>query len=80
VGAKWDEATVEWAVDVENKISKTLLQQRYDFLINASGILNSWKWPAIPGIESFRGNLVHSAAWDEKLDLTGKHVGLIGNG
>ncbi|KAL3462618.1 hypothetical protein BJX64DRAFT_276962 [Aspergillus heterothallicus] len=51
-----------------------------DVLINAGGILNSWRWPAIPGIEQFRGTLVHTANWDDGIDLRGKHVGLIGNG
>ncbi|PGH08799.1 hypothetical protein AJ80_07756 [Polytolypa hystricis UAMH7299] len=49
-------------------------------LINAGGILNAWRYPAIPGIESYKGSLVHSAAWPEDLDLSGKVVGLIGNG
>ena len=34
----------------------------------------------IPGLHDFKGKLVHSAAWDESLDLTDKHVGLIGHG
>lgn len=52
----------------------------YDFLISATGFLNAWKWPAIPGIENYKGKLVHSAAWDNSLDVAGNHVGLIGNG
>ncbi|KAJ2893748.1 hypothetical protein MKZ38_008285 [Zalerion maritima] len=54
--------------------------QSAQVLVNASGILNAWRYPAIPGIDSFRGTLVHSAAWPENLDLEGKVVGLIGNG
>jgi cation diffusion facilitator CzcD-associated flavoprotein CzcO len=48
--------------------------------VNASGILNNWKWPSIPGLQSFKGQLLHSAHYDESADLTGKRVGLIGNG
>ncbi|KAL3477268.1 hypothetical protein BJX99DRAFT_246243 [Aspergillus californicus] len=51
-----------------------------DILINAGGILNSWRWPAIPGLKDFQGTLVHTANWDDGIDLRGKHVGLIGNG
>lgn len=51
-----------------------------DILINAGGILNAWRWPAIPGLEKYKGKLLHTANWDRSVDLTGKHVGLIGNG
>ncbi|OAL38853.1 hypothetical protein AYO20_02059 [Fonsecaea nubica] len=79
VGAHWDRDNNEWVVRVRRP-SKNVFEQRCDFLINAAGILNHWRWPAIPGLHSFQGDLVHSAAWDEKLDVAGKHVGLIGNG
>ncbi|KAL2858477.1 hypothetical protein BJY01DRAFT_256656 [Aspergillus pseudoustus] len=51
-----------------------------DILINAGGVLNSWRSPAIPFIEKFRGTLVHTANWDDRIVLEGKHVGLIGKG
>jgi cation diffusion facilitator CzcD-associated flavoprotein CzcO len=40
---------------------------------------SKWKWPAIPGVEKFN-NKIHSAAWDDAIDLEGKVVGIIGNG
>ncbi|KAE8331443.1 hypothetical protein BDV39DRAFT_189838 [Aspergillus sergii] len=80
VGARWDEATAEWLVQIRKSVNGSILEQRCDFLINAAGILNAWRWPPIKGIESFNGPLLHSAAWDEQVDLAGKHVGLIGNG
>jgi cation diffusion facilitator CzcD-associated flavoprotein CzcO len=36
------------------------------------------KFPDVPGIEKFKGKLVHSARWPENLDLTGKTVAVIG--
>lgn len=53
-----------------------------DILINASGFFNKWKWPSIPGRETFGGKLLHSAAWPDDADqsIDGKVVGLIGNG
>src|ERR1700755_3432247 len=48
---------------------------------NASqGILNSWKWPEIEGLHDFKGQLMHSAAWNHAVDFTGKSVAVIGNG
>jgi cation diffusion facilitator CzcD-associated flavoprotein CzcO len=49
-------------------------------LIAASGILNWWKWPDIPGFHDFKGHKVHSAKWDHSYDVTGKKVALIGGG
>lgn len=79
VGADWDEGAAEWTVQVR-KANGAVFSQKCDFLISAAGILNSWRWPAIPGLHSFEGTLLHSANWDESVDLAGKHVGLIGNG
>lgn len=41
-----------------------------DILIQATGALNNWKWPSIPGLHSFKGKLLHSATWDEDYDYT----------
>ncbi|KAL4876539.1 hypothetical protein BJY04DRAFT_231557 [Aspergillus karnatakaensis] len=69
-----------WELRVRDLDSDSEFVDTCDILINASGILNSWRWPNIPGIEEYKGTLVHTANWDDKIDLTGKHVGLIGNG
>lgn len=79
VGATWNEENSEWAVDIQTSDGRRF-QQRCDFLVNAAGILNKWRWPAIPGLHSFKGDLLHSASWDESVQMEGKHVGLIGNG
>jgi cation diffusion facilitator CzcD-associated flavoprotein CzcO len=38
------------------------------------------KYPDIPGIDTFKGKLMHSAKWDSSYDLTGKTVAVIGGG
>ena len=65
---------------VQNTITGETFSDYCDILINAGGILNAWRWPAIPGLEKYKGKLLHTANWDPNVDLTGKHVGLIGNG
>lgn len=80
VGAQWVESKGEWAVDIEELSTGRVLHEQCNILINAAGILNNWKWPTIPGLKDFRGQLLHSASWDSSVDLTGKSVGLIGNG
>lgn len=41
---------------------------------------STWKWPNIPGLDTFEGKLMHSAAWDGEYDLKGKKVAVIGGG
>ena len=79
-GARWDEAQAEWHVEVTQLDTGDKFTDICDILINASGILNAWRYPAIPGIEMYKGILLHTANWDEAVDLENKHVGLIGNG
>lgn len=57
-----------------------VLQHECDILIDASGFLNTWSWPDIVGFEDFKMPKVHSAHWDDSLDLGGKRVAIIGNG
>lgn len=78
--AKWDESQGLWHVTIADLKTGNTIQKSAQILLNAGGILNAWRFPPIPGIESFKGVLVHSAAWKEGLDLRGKTVGLIGNG
>lgn len=79
-GATWDELSQEWEVAVEDLNTKHVFKDRCNVLINASGVLNKWKWPAIKGRETFRGPMLHSANWDDTVDLKGKRVAVIGGG
>ncbi|HZU46797.1 MAG TPA: NAD(P)/FAD-dependent oxidoreductase [Mycobacterium sp.] len=51
-----------------------------DVLIAAFGALAEPKLPPIPGIDTFAGELFHSAQWDHYADLSGKRVAVIGTG
>ncbi len=80
LGAEWSEDDAEWRVNVRNLRTNRELRTTAHVLISATGILNKWSWPLIPGLHSFKGKLLHSAAWDKSVDLSDKTVGLIGNG
>ena len=80
LGAEWSEDDAEWRVNVRNLRTNRELRTTAHVLISATGILNKWCWPLIPGLHSFKGKLLHSAAWDKSVDLSDKTVGLIGNG
>ena len=95
-GARWNEARQKWEVTYKKTDGRRMLissmggitdgevgediVEECDVFINASGYLNNWRWPDIPGREQFQGILSHSANYDPSLDLRGKRVAVIGNG
>ncbi|KAL2837716.1 putative dimethylaniline monooxygenase [Aspergillus pseudoustus] len=81
VGAWWDGGKGKWKVKVQpnRKNEEQAFYDEGDVLINATGVLNNWKWPQVPGVEKFEKK-VHSANWDTLIDLQDMVVGVIGNG
>ncbi|WVR07069.1 hypothetical protein IAU60_004108 [Kwoniella sp. DSM 27419] len=80
-GARWEPKTAKWHVTVqEGDDPSTEFTDVCDIFINASGLLNHWRLPDIPGLSTFKGPVIHTAAWPEDLDLKGKKVALIGIG
>lgn len=80
IGATWNRTKNGYDVKVKELTSGRILDDFCNILVNGGGILNNWRWPAIPGLKNFKGTLLHTANYDEKVDLTDKVVGLIGNG
>ena len=75
VDCSWDESTGRWSIKTASGHSANC---KYLFL--GTGALCRKYTPDFPGLESYKGKLVHSGAWPEDLDCTGKKVGLIGAG
>jgi cation diffusion facilitator CzcD-associated flavoprotein CzcO len=50
------------------------------FFACSTGVLNTARWPDIPGLGGFGGRLLHSARWPSDADLSGLRVGVIGTG
>ncbi len=49
-------------------------------LVSATGQLNQPAYPNLPGLETFKGKVFHSARWDHSYDLAGKRVAVVGTG
>ncbi|KAF2450851.1 FAD/NAD(P)-binding domain-containing protein [Karstenula rhodostoma CBS 690.94] len=79
LSADWQDDLGVWRIEGEDQNGGTI-KAECDILINATGILSSCKWPDIVGLDQFQGVTMHSGAWNESIDLTGKKVCLIGNG
>lgn len=68
-GARWSETAGKWFVQIHDLNTEIDYEDSADVLMTGEGVLNEWKWPEIPGIHSFKGELLHSAAWDTNIDL-----------
>ncbi|TVY68915.1 putative sterigmatocystin biosynthesis monooxygenase [Lachnellula suecica] len=77
--AVWDEEGGVWRLTLVGP-DGTRFEDACEILANASGVLNSWKYPDVPGISDFKGKLMHSASWDSEYDLRGKTVAVLGGG
>ncbi|KAH6893129.1 hypothetical protein B0T10DRAFT_509739 [Thelonectria olida] len=82
VEARWDDVRAKWTVKLQQLDANpsVLIEDEADVLITGTGLLNEWKWPAIEGLHSFNGDLLHTANWDESVDLANKSVAVIGAG
>jgi cation diffusion facilitator CzcD-associated flavoprotein CzcO len=74
-GAKWDEAKQEWAVTVQQKGETVVLRPKH--LVFATGMSGVPSLPSYPGMDSFKGQQVHSSQFRTGVDWKGKKVKLI---
>ena len=80
VSADWDSDTDTWTVQTE--VDGAPKTYRGRFLFFGTGYYNYDEpyRPEFPGIENFKGDVVHPQFWPESLDYTGKRVVVIGSG
>jgi cation diffusion facilitator CzcD-associated flavoprotein CzcO len=72
--ARWDDGEKRWRLDTSDG------PMTADVLIAAHGFLSEPSIPHFEGIETFAGQVMHSAQWDPSYDVTGKRVAVIGTG
>ncbi|MGW0044795.1 flavin-containing monooxygenase [Rhodococcus sp. NPDC003348] len=72
----WNEESARWTVTTDT--GKTMTAR---YCIMATGVLSATNRPDIAGRDSFTGETYHTGEWPhEKVDFTGKRVGVIGTG
>ncbi len=77
-GAVWDDIRKLWTVHAQRN-GKTVSYEA-NALIMAVGPNNEPSYPTVKNIDSFKGPVIHSARWDDSVDLAGKKVVLVGTG
>jgi cation diffusion facilitator CzcD-associated flavoprotein CzcO len=72
--ARWDEEHARWRLTVEpgEEIDA-------EVVVSALGMFGAPVPPDIPGLDTFRGTVFHSARWDDAHDLAGESVAVIGS-
>ncbi|MDH6122317.1 cation diffusion facilitator CzcD-associated flavoprotein CzcO [Kitasatospora sp. GAS204A] len=73
-GARWDPAAGCWRLETSDGPYSAAV------LVLATG---PWHLPReldVPGVEEFDGPVLHTARWDESIDLTGRRVAVVGSG
>ncbi|KAK4171059.1 putative Sterigmatocystin biosynthesis monooxygenase [Triangularia setosa] len=87
--AVWNEESGQWYLKILDMAKGIVFGDRCNVLVNATGFLQPYvdcssygtpKWPNINGMNRFKGQLVHSALWDESVQVADKNVAMIGIG
>jgi monooxygenase len=80
--ASWSSVDAMWIVDVERGSERQLVQFSCGFLFTCSGYYSYVEGysPPFPGVERFRGTIIHPQKWPQSLAYDGKRVIVIGSG
>lgn len=79
-GAYWQDLTNSWLVKLKDLSTGQTFYHECKILISAVGALVNPNRFGIPGVETFEGDIVHTAAWKADLSLHQKDVVVVGNG
>lgn len=78
VSAAWDGEAGLWRCVAEGPDGREELTAR--FVVSGIGGLHVPAAPSFRGIESFAGDVFHSATWNHDVELEGKRVAVVGTG
>ncbi|MBR7620346.1 NAD(P)/FAD-dependent oxidoreductase [Phenylobacterium sp. 20VBR1] len=79
-GAAWSTVDAAWTVEVENDGKRNTVTANFLFLCGGYYSYAGGYTPEFPGIERFKGQLVHPQKWTPEIDHAGKKVVVIGSG
>lgn len=80
VSAKWLSEAGVWQVQLRDMDTGHEFVQEAEMFVSCVGTLSVPKDCDIPGHESFKGAIFHSARWNRDFDISGKKVAVVGNG
>lgn len=75
---RYDPKACLWTAEIQTETGKRTVTA--NAVICSVGQLNQPAIPPIPGLDSFAGPVVHTAAWDHSVEYAGKRVAMVGTG
>ena len=78
ISATWDAGAGLWRCVLDGPEGR--VERTARFIVSGIGGLHVPAAPDFPGIESFEGEVFHSATWNHDVELEGKRVAAIGTG
>lgn len=82
---EWNDKEMRWYTTVtvdggKDSEYSSSYQIKSEFVISAIGQLCKPKGWDIPGLDTFKGRVMHTARWDRGYELAGKKVAIVGTG
>ena len=80
VGASWSTQDARWTVEIERGGERLFLSCGFLWMCSGYYRYEAGYLPEFPGIDGFKGKVVHPQHWPQDLDYAGKKVVVIGSG
>jgi cation diffusion facilitator CzcD-associated flavoprotein CzcO len=75
---RWDDDRHRYTLDLVS--GDGARQEEFDVVVSAVGVFHTPRFPAWPGLDTFRGTTFHTRFWNHDHDLRGETVALVGTG
>ena len=80
LGARWDDKQSRWHVKFRDLRTKLEYVRTATIFVSAVGGISFPRDVKFPGMETFQGEVFHTARWNHSYNYSGKRMAVIGNG
>ncbi|MBU8875229.1 NAD(P)/FAD-dependent oxidoreductase [Reyranella sp. MMS21-HV4-11] len=80
VGASWSTPDAKWTLEIERGDERVFISCGFLWMCSGYYRYEAGYLPEFPGIDGFKGRVVHPQHWPQDLDYAGKKVVVIGSG
>ncbi|KAI5119484.1 hypothetical protein M0805_009508 [Coniferiporia weirii] len=81
MSAVWDDAMQRYCITLRDEKSGVERREYAEAIVSATGMFSEPSYPKnIGAMDNFDGPIFHSARWRHDVSLSGKRVGVVGNG
>jgi cation diffusion facilitator CzcD-associated flavoprotein CzcO len=78
--AEWTDEEAKWTLNVRNIENGSIFEDKVDIFCELNGPVSNPRLSDLPGLQEFKGTVVHPANWPQDLDLRDRKVALVGYG